>query len=203
MGGGLERFARAFAEAGFVVLVHDHRNFGTSAGAVRHDIDPWREIADWRRAISFLETPEVDLARIGIWGTSYGRDGSPDPSRRVPGADDQRPRAGIAPDAARRHRRARASPPRRQQVVSDDPSIPASYRAKDAIDFYLQPVPAGVWENSVTVRSTRLARAYEPGIWISRVSPAVMWRSNSTSTRRSRAPRALKSVLSTTAFANR
>src|SRR5258706_5621681 len=30
---GLERFARAFATAGFVVLVHDHRNFGTS-GAI-------------------------------------------------------------------------------------------------------------------------------------------------------------------------
>jgi hypothetical protein len=24
------------------VLVHDHRNFGASDGAVRHDIDPWR-----------------------------------------------------------------------------------------------------------------------------------------------------------------
>src|ERR1700689_155689 len=30
---GLERFARAFAEAGFVVLVHDHRNFGASDGS--------------------------------------------------------------------------------------------------------------------------------------------------------------------------
>jgi len=33
----LQRFARAFAEAGFVVLLHDHRNFGLSDGAVRHD----------------------------------------------------------------------------------------------------------------------------------------------------------------------
>jgi fermentation-respiration switch protein FrsA (DUF1100 family) len=32
-------------------------------------------------------------------------------------------------------------------------------------------VPAGVWENQVTVRSTRAARMYEPGTWISRVSP--------------------------------
>jgi hypothetical protein len=37
------------------VLLHDHRNFGSSDGAVRHDIDPWRQIADWRRAISFLD----------------------------------------------------------------------------------------------------------------------------------------------------
>jgi uncharacterized protein len=69
---GLERFARAFTQAGFVVLVHDHRNFSSSDGAIRHDIDPWRQIADWRRAISFLESlPEVDADRIGVWGTSY------------------------------------------------------------------------------------------------------------------------------------
>src|SRR5271168_4184334 len=69
---GLERFARAFAAAGFVVLVHDHRNFGTSGGDLRGDIDPWLQIRDWRRAISFLEArPEVDPTRIGLWGTSY------------------------------------------------------------------------------------------------------------------------------------
>ena len=67
---GMERFAQAFAEAGFVVLVHDHRHFGASDGAERGDVDPWQQIADWRRAISFLESrPEVDAAQIGIWGT--------------------------------------------------------------------------------------------------------------------------------------
>jgi cephalosporin-C deacetylase-like acetyl esterase len=69
---GLERFALAFAAAGFVVLVHDHRNFGTSGGDLRGDIDPWQQIADWRRAISYLGSrPEVDPTRIGLWGTSY------------------------------------------------------------------------------------------------------------------------------------
>ncbi len=53
---GLERFAKSFAAAGFVVLVHDHRNFGTSGGDLRGDIDPWRQIADWRRAISYVES---------------------------------------------------------------------------------------------------------------------------------------------------
>ena len=48
---GLERFARAFADAGFVVLVHDHRGFGASDGAPRFDIDLWVQIADWRRAV--------------------------------------------------------------------------------------------------------------------------------------------------------
>jgi len=69
---GLERFARVFAAAGFVVLVHDHRGFGTSGGSPRYDIDPWVQIADWRRAISYLESqPFVDPNRIGLWGSSY------------------------------------------------------------------------------------------------------------------------------------
>ena len=41
---GIERFARAFAEAGFVVLLHDHRGFGASDGTPRQDVDPWRQI---------------------------------------------------------------------------------------------------------------------------------------------------------------
>src|SRR5262245_9112976 len=52
---GIEPFARAFADEGFVVLLHDHRNFGASDGEPRQDVDPWRQIADWRRAISYLE----------------------------------------------------------------------------------------------------------------------------------------------------
>jgi uncharacterized protein len=189
---GLERFARAFAEAGFVVLVHDHRNFGSSDGAIRHDIDPWRQIADWRRAISLLESlPEVDADRIGVWGTSYAGG-----HVLVLAATDRRIRAVVAqvptisgyqqglrrvpPDAVSALERLgddderaqfRGEPPRRQQVVGDDLSVPASYRSMDAISFYLQPLQAGAWTNEVTVRSGRVARMYEPGAWIARVSP--------------------------------
>jgi dienelactone hydrolase len=92
---GIEPFARAFAEAGFVVLLHDHRNFGASDGAIRHDVDPWRQIADWRRAISFLESqPEVDATRIGVWGTSYAGG-----HVIVLGATDRRIRAVASPSA--------------------------------------------------------------------------------------------------------
>jgi uncharacterized protein len=181
---GLERFARAFTEAGFVVLVHDHRNFGSSDGAIRHDIDPWRQIADWRRAVSFLESmPEVDADRIGVWGTSYAGG-----HVLVLAATDRRIRAvvaqvptisgyqqglrRVAPDVVTaleqlfdddERAQFRGEPPRRQQVVGDDPSMPASYRSRDAISFYLQPLPPGAWTNEVTVRSGRLARMYELG----------------------------------------
>jgi fermentation-respiration switch protein FrsA (DUF1100 family) len=189
---GLERFAHAFADAGFVALVHDHRNFGASDGAVRHDIDPWRQIADWRRAISFVESlPEVDATRIGVWGTSYAGG-----HVLVLGATDRRIRAVVSqvptisgyeqglrripPDAVAALEHAfdederaqlRGEPPRRQQVVNADPSVPASYRTHDAISFYLQPLPEGAWKNEVTVRSGRLARTYERGHWAARVAP--------------------------------
>jgi cephalosporin-C deacetylase-like acetyl esterase len=189
---GLERFARVFAEDGFVVLVHDHRGFGVSDGEPRRDVDPWRQIADWRRAISYLEhRPEVDPTRIGLWGSSYAGGHA-----LVLGATDRRLRAVVAqvpttsgyeqglrrvpPDqvgaleesfADDERRQFRGEPPARQAVVSADPNVPASYRSQDAIDFYNQPAPEGVWQNDVTVRSTRAARMYEPGAWISRVSP--------------------------------
>jgi uncharacterized protein len=189
---GLERFARAFADAGFVVLVHDHRGFGASDGSPRFDIDPWVQIADWRRAISFLENhPAVDADRIGLWGTSYAGGhaivlGSTDrrlraivaqvPTisgyqqslRRVP--PDQVPALEAAFADDERHQFL-GGPPAIQAVVSSDPATPAAYRSADAVAFYNQPVPEGVWENAVTLRSTRAARMYEPGTWVSRVSP--------------------------------
>jgi alpha/beta superfamily hydrolase len=44
---GIEPMAEAFAEAGFVVLLHDHRGFGDSGGEPRQDINPWQQITDW------------------------------------------------------------------------------------------------------------------------------------------------------------
>jgi uncharacterized protein len=189
---GLEPFAKAFANAGFVVLVHDHRNFGASDGTPRGDIDPMRQIADWRRAISFLESlPMVDPTRIGLWGTSYAGGHA-----LVLGATDRRVRCVVAQvptisgyeqglrrvppdgvaalnDAFAEDERAqfRGEAPRRVAVVSADPATPAAYRAPEAIAFYTQPVPNGAWDNEITLRSNAAARTYEPGIWAPRVSP--------------------------------
>jgi fermentation-respiration switch protein FrsA (DUF1100 family) len=190
---GIAKFAEAFSEAGFVVLLHDHRTFGVSDGEPRQDVEPWRQIADWRRAISYLESrPEVDASRIGLWGTSYAGGHA-----LVLGATDRRiacvvaqvptisgyeqglrripPEGVVALEAALNddeRSQARGEPPRRQAIVSADHGVPAAYRTKDAIDFYLQPLGADArWENFVTTRSTRLARMYEPGMWVSRIAP--------------------------------
>src|SRR4051794_23108907 len=61
MGRGLAGSAEASARAGVVCLVYEHRNFGASEGAPRHEIDPWQQIADMRDAISHARTlPGID-----------------------------------------------------------------------------------------------------------------------------------------------
>src|SRR5690349_21709158 len=70
----LDRFAEVFAAAGLAALVFDHRNFGASDGEPRQEIDPWRQVRDYRDAITFAQgLPETDPARIGVWGSSYRR----------------------------------------------------------------------------------------------------------------------------------
>ncbi|MGP4015039.1 alpha/beta hydrolase [Saccharopolyspora sp. 5N708] len=188
----LEAFACAFAEDGFAVLIHDHRNFGASDGEPRNDIDPWQQIADWRRAISFLEArPEVDPTRIGIWGTSFAGGHA-----LVLGATDRRVRCVVSQiptisgyeqwqrkvslerivefdEAHNEDERAqlRGEKPRYQTVVSDDHTVPALFHSSDAIEFHRQAVPKGEWTNTATMRSNRASRMYEPGNWIGRVSP--------------------------------
>jgi len=99
---GLERFAKAFCNAGFIVLVHDHRGFGASGGELCQDVNPGQQIADWRRVITYLEAlPEVNPQPMGIWGTSYSgghaiiltANGSPLAMRRVSGTLNRRLRA--------------------------------------------------------------------------------------------------------------
>jgi fermentation-respiration switch protein FrsA (DUF1100 family) len=189
---GLEPMAEAFAEAGFVVLVHDHRGFGESGGQPRQDVNPWQQITDWRHAISYLQDrPEVDENCVGLWGTSFAGGHA-----IVLGATDRRLKAvvaqvptidghasglrRVAPEAvadleaqfaADDRAQLRGKPPATLAIVSEEATETTSYKAPDAVSFYLRPVPNGVWENKVTVRSTRWARMYTPGVFIERVSP--------------------------------
>jgi fermentation-respiration switch protein FrsA (DUF1100 family) len=58
-----------------------------------------------------------------------------------------------------------------QKFVDPDPTVPAAYHSQDTIDFFTQPVPEGTWSNEVTMQSTRRARTYEPGRFITRIAP--------------------------------
>ncbi|MFF3335649.1 alpha/beta hydrolase [Streptomyces sp. NPDC002888] len=189
---GLDRYARKFADAGFVVLVHDHRTFGASDGEPRNDVDPWRQIADWRRAISFLEArPEVDADRIGVWGTSFAGghaivlgatevrircvvsqvptiSGFEQWQRKVP---PERIAAFELAHVEDERAQAAGGEPRYQTSIGDDPADPALFSSPDALRFYRDLVPPGRSNNTVTMRSNRASRLYEPGGWIARVSP--------------------------------
>jgi alpha-beta hydrolase superfamily lysophospholipase len=69
----LEPFARAFARRGLAAFVFDYRSFGASGGGPRQLVDPWRQLEDWEAAIAFVrERPDLDPARVGIWGSSMG-----------------------------------------------------------------------------------------------------------------------------------
>ena len=67
--------------------------------------------------------------------------------------------------------RSKRAAPRKQKIVDIDPNAPAQYHAPDAVEFFSQEVPPGIWKNEITIQSNWRARMYEPGRWIDRVSP--------------------------------
>lgn len=68
---GTDRFARRFHDAGFTVVAFDYRNFGESGGQPRQVARIREQLADWQAAIAFASTlPQVDPARVAIWGYS-------------------------------------------------------------------------------------------------------------------------------------
>jgi hypothetical protein len=68
----IDRYAQAFCDAGFAVLLYEHRNFGISGGEPRQEINPWVQARGYVDAITYVATlKEVDSERIAIWGDSY------------------------------------------------------------------------------------------------------------------------------------
>ncbi len=66
------RYARVFEKAGIASLIFDYRGFGGSDGQPRQHLDPHQQIADYRNAITYVETIDgIDSGRIGVWGISY------------------------------------------------------------------------------------------------------------------------------------
>ena len=65
-------YARAFARAGLAVVIYDHRNFGSSDGEPRQEINPWIQCRGYLDALTFAcSRPEVDPERLALWGDSY------------------------------------------------------------------------------------------------------------------------------------
>lgn len=68
---GTDRLAARFSRAGFSVLAFDFRHLGESGGEPRQIASFRRQQADLKAAVACARTlPEVDPARVAIWGFS-------------------------------------------------------------------------------------------------------------------------------------
>lgn len=190
----VEPYAAFFADAGFPVLLYDHRGFGGSEGEPRQEVDPARQLADWRDAISFaLTLPEIDAtARVGVWGSSFAGGLAlvlaandrrvrcvtaqvPNVSGRANGRAmfnvAERARLQEAFDADRRGRLEGQAPMRVPVLTSDPGAICALPPAVSPNYVRAAEQAAPTWINEVTLRSVEAMLAFEPGGWISHVAP--------------------------------
>jgi uncharacterized protein len=190
----LDAYAEVFAQAGLAALVFDNRNFGTSDGEPRQEIDPWAQVRDYRDAITWVRTrSEVDAERIGVWGSSYSGG-----HVLVLGAIDRRVRCVVsqvplvsgwlnaqrlirsdfmgqtrAMFDADREGRYEGKAPGMVAVVDPDPSAPSALPTPDSWEWFSQTgeTRAPSWRNEVTLRSVELFTEYEPGVYIERIAP--------------------------------
>ena len=176
-------------------MVHDHPGFGASDVAVgkpRQEIDPWEQVRGLQDAITFAQSrPEVDAARIGVWGSSYAG-----AHAYVVAAIDRRVKAvcGQVPLisgrrnfetlvrvdfweatwqmlAADRLARAGGEDPivdRRER----EPLAPSALPTADSYEWFTRTAAKGsLVRNEVTFRSLEIFRGYEPGEYLRRISP--------------------------------
>jgi uncharacterized protein len=190
----LDKYADAFANAGLASIVYDHRNFGASDGEPRQEIDPWLQIRDYSDAITFaLGCAETDAARLGVWGSSYSGG-----HVLVVGAIDKRVKcvvsqvplvsgwhgfrrivrsdflAGLEANLhADRAHRATGGAPTMVPVVAADVMSPSALPTADSYSWFTETAAlrAPSWKNEVTARSLEFGLGYEPGAYISQISP--------------------------------
>ncbi len=189
----LDSFARYFAAAGFAVVAYDHQNFGASEGTPRQEADPVLQSRDIRNAITYAMTrDEVDADRIGIWGSSFAGG-----QVIMVAATDRRVKAVVAQvpgvsgsamlmrnlrpdfvshalaqlDADRMHR-FNGGEPNAMPAVAPNPFDQAVMPQTETYEWFTEAAKSAPnWRNELTVRSMELVLGFEPGSYISRVSP--------------------------------
>ena len=193
----LETIANAFAARGFGVLLYDQRTCGRSDGHPRQDIDPVAQDRDMQMALTFAQQhPALDGERIGLWGSSFSGG-----NVLVVAAMDRRVKAVVSQvpfisgyeqfvlgngvevlngvyaitDKDRLAQLGGAEPGRVQLVRMPDDPPEQFVLFEDENDYeYLVGGPDGPaegWVNSVTIRSTGRALAYDVRPFMPRISP--------------------------------
>ncbi|AEF40645.1 alpha/beta hydrolase [Hoyosella subflava] len=190
----LDDYASVFAQAGLNALVYDHQNFGDSDGTPRQELDPVLQYRDIRNAITYASNrPEVDPARVGIWGTSFAGGHalmvaaidkrvkaivSQVPFISGPATLDRLIRPDFLPHVrenfnADRANRFNGGEPTMLAAVTPDPMGQAAMPQPDAYEWFTKTAAdrAPNWKNELTARSLELAGEYNPGSFISQISP--------------------------------
>lgn len=188
----LGRYAEVFAAAGLAALLFDFRNLGASGGEPRQELNPWQQAEDYRHAITYATTlPEVDPARIGIWGSSYSGghcfmvaatdrrvkcvaaqvptiSGHYSGLRRIPMDKVDALTQAFSEDRARRMKGERPAMRPIVGEISENPLYPSG----EAREYFTTATKDAMnWRNEVTLRSMEFARAYEPGMYVPYISP--------------------------------
>jgi len=66
-----DKYAERYREAGFAVLLYDHRNLGISDGEPHRDVNFWVQCRGYIDCIDFAVTQsEIDASKIAVWGAS-------------------------------------------------------------------------------------------------------------------------------------
>ncbi len=179
----LDRYADVFCAAGFACLVYDHRNTGSSGGTPRGEIDPWQQISDMRDAITYVGSrPEVDTDRIGLWGTSFSGGHS-----LVVAATDRRVKCvvSVVPTISGHQNTVRAltadgyttfvrevNEERAARQRGEEPRmIPISMEGDESYEWSKVAGDGTTYVNSCTLLSRAMRGAYEPGGYITAISP--------------------------------
>ena len=190
----LDKYAERFAQDGIGSIVYDNRNFGASDGEPRQEIDPWKQVNDYRDAITFAETlSDVKNDAIGIFGSSYSGGhvltvGAID--KRVKAVVSQVPLASGHRNARRivradkiagfqdmfnedRRARARGEAPAMVPVVDENPDAPSALPTPDSYEWFMKghKERAPSWKNEVTLRSVEMFTEYEPIAYMPFISP--------------------------------
>lgn len=174
-------------------IVYDHRNFGASDGTPRQEIDPVQQMRDYRHAITFaMSLSSVNPDKIGVWGTSLSGGhalvvGAID--RRVKCIVAQVPTISGSANAMRRtrsdlmaasrarfdadrERRFKGEPPATMPLVAEDTQTACFSGGADAWAFFQESLKVAPHrKNEITFRSAEMAREYEPGSYVARISP--------------------------------
>ncbi|MCW3038454.1 MAG: hypothetical protein JWM31_359, partial [Solirubrobacterales bacterium] len=155
---------------------------------------PWEQVRGFQDAITYAQSrPDVDAARIGVWGSSYGG-----AHAYVVAAIDRRVKAvcGQVPLisgrrnfetlvrvdfwdatwqllAADRQGRAAGEAPIMLPVVHENPLEQSALPTPDSYAFFTRAGAerAPSFVNEVTVRSLEHFQGYEPGEYLKRISP--------------------------------